>query len=98
MAFVDLRHAGAPGFAVALTMVANDDPDIPSVQDYDILDLPPRFAAVYAATDSDDAARATAFAACDASGNNALSADDILAAKARLLEMHERALEVGRND
>lgn len=98
MAFVDLRHAGAPGFAVALTMTVNNDAGIPSVSDYDILDIPPRFAAVYAATEGDDTARAMAMRACEEAGSDALSADDVVAAKGRLLEMYKRVLEAGRND
>lgn len=98
MAFVDERHSGAPGFAVALTLQENDDPDIPSVLDFDIESIPPRFAYVYASRGSDAAALPVAEQACRDAGDRYLDAAAVRDAMAKLTALHERAVKGGSND
>jgi hypothetical protein len=93
MAFVDARHANAPGFATALTIGDNDDSNVPSVQDLDIPSVPPRFATLYVGGKNIDDLKARAEQACQMGGERYMSLEEVVTAQEQLWEMHYQQMQ-----
>jgi len=95
MAFIDERHAGAPGFVTALTIKDNNNPDIPSIQDFDIVEMPPRFAVLYVGGDNLTELKSRAETACQKGGQRYMSLEDVMSAQEKLWYLHSTQMEAG---
>ena len=93
LAWIDNRHANAPGFAVSLYLHGDGTADVPALKDLSSDSFPTRFAALFTRKGAVSDTMELGKAACGDKKGRFLSADDVQARLDTLIRLHHAALD-----